>query len=133
MSDLHFGELLLLSPRGWIHGAALLAFFCAGCYLLRIALMLEAVRSPLVHAVVCTLTLLPAGVLALVLVLAARAYPARAWINLLVAAGLYAAWYLGGVVTRLVRPDTEGGDIGWLAMGVLITFPVGVLAALIWG
>jgi hypothetical protein len=131
MNKLSFADLIFLAPAGWHHGALLLSFFCVVCYLLRIALMLEGVRSAFVHAVVCTLTLLPAIVLAIVLLFAARAYPTRAWMNLAIAFGIYVAWYLGGAITRLVRPDAEGGDLGWITMGALITFPVGAVAALI--
>jgi hypothetical protein len=124
-------EMLALGPGQVWHGAVLLGAFCAVCYLLRTALMVQAPASVAVHMVVCTLTLLPAIVLAGVLVWADVRHPDRAWLNLGVAAALSLPWWLGGAITRLARPDTEGGDIGWLAMGALITFPVGAVAALI--
>jgi hypothetical protein len=124
-------DLLALAPDTVWHSVALLSFFCVVSYLTRTALMIEAPRSIIVHMTVCTLTLLPAIVLAAVLVWAAHQYPERAWLNLGFAGIVYVAWYLGGALTRLARPDTEGGDIGWLFMGALITFPAGAIAALI--
>lgn len=125
-------ELLALAPDTVWHSVALLSYFCIICYLARTALMIEAPRSVIVHMIVCTLTLLPAIVLAVVLVWAAHEHPGRAWANLGVAAILYVAWFLGGAITRLARPDTEGGDLGWIFMGALITFPAGVIAALVY-
>lgn len=124
-------DVLSLAPGSVADAMVLLGAFCAACYLTRIALMVHAPASVAVHMTVCTLTLLPAIVLAAVLVYAAVEHPGRAWSNLVVAAGLYVAWWAGGAVTRLARPDTEGGDIGWLTMGALITFPVGLVAALV--
>jgi hypothetical protein len=125
-----FLELMKLGPDGCWHALALLAFFSACCYLLRTALMVELPATPWVHSLICLLTLLPAIVVAVVLVWAAHAHPARAWFNLVIAALVFVAWWAGGAMTRLVRPDTEGGDIGWLAMGALIAFPTGIIAAI---
>jgi hypothetical protein len=127
----NFIELLSLAPGAWAHSLAIFSFlfFCA-C-LLRSAAMCEGTRWPLVHMLVCALTLLPAIVLAGMLLLGAIRYPERAWLNLGIAALLYVPWYAGGRITRLARADTEGADVGWLAMGALITFPAGLLAALV--
>lgn len=38
-----------------------------------------------------------------------------------------------GLATRLVRPINEGADLGFMTVGALITFPAGVLAALVYG
>jgi hypothetical protein len=126
-----FLEVMQLGPENWPHAVALLGFFAMCCYLLRTALMIELVQATWVHVAVCVLTLLPGIVMAIVLGWAAYWYPERAWFNLLCAVLVYVAWWAGGAMTRLVRPDTEGGDVGWLAMGALITFPVGVIAALV--
>ena len=125
--------MLSLAPESLGHAVALLSFLFMVNYLLRTALMSEGTQSIVVHVCVSTLTLLPAIVLAVVLIWAASQHPHRAWINLGVAALLYIPWYLGGAITRLARSDTEGGDIGWLVMGALITFPVGLVAALAFG
>ncbi len=125
-------EVLSLAPAVVQHAFALLAFMCVVSYLLRTVLLIEAPLSRIVHAVACVLTMMPAFVIAAVLWFAAMRHPERAWINLGVAAGLYVFWWAGGAITRVARVDTEGGDIGWLTMGALVTFPVGVLAALVY-
>lgn len=96
--------------------------------LLRTALMSEHTRSVAVHALVCTLTLLPSGILGLVLLYAGYRYPERAWINFGLALALYMPWYLGGTLTWLARRDTEGADVGWISHGLFITVPCGLLA-----
>ena len=126
-------ELLSLAPETLGHAIVILAFLFLVSYLLRTAFMSEGTRSVLIHIVVCTLTLLPAITLAAILFWAAYKYPDRVWINLGVAALLYVPWYIGGALTRLARADTEGADIGWLTMGALITFPCGLIAALVFG
>lgn len=128
-----FLELLSLAPETLGHAFAMLSFLFVCNYLLRTALMTERPRSWFVHALVCTLTLLPALVLAPILVWAAYRHPDRVWINLGVAALLFGAWYLGGAMTRLARRDAEGGDLGWITMGAFITFPTGLIAALVFG
>lgn len=134
MPDLHgLGQLLALSPETLWHTVALLSFLFLLNYLIRTGYMSESPQSVVVHMAVCVLTLLPALVLAAVLLWAAYNHPERAWINLGIAALLYLPWYAGGALTRLARRDTEGADVGWLAMGALITFPVGVIAALVFG
>ena len=62
---------------------------------------------------------------------AAARHPERAWLNLAGAAVLFGLWWLGGALTRLVRSDSEGADLGWMAAGALITFPTGILAAVL--
>jgi len=124
-------DLLSLAPGATGHAMVLCSFLFFCTYLLRTAAMSEGTRSRLVHMLVCVLTLLPAVLLAAMLVLGAARFPERAWLNLAVAALLYVPWYAGGRITRLARPDTEGADVGWLAMGALITFPVGLAAAVL--
>ncbi|MEK7405390.1 MAG: hypothetical protein AAB225_09800 [Acidobacteriota bacterium] len=124
-------DLFSLAPQTLWYALAILSFLFAVNYLIRTALMTAGVWSVPVHMVVCTLTLLPAILMAAILVWAAYRHPERAWINLGLAALLYLPWGVGGAITRLVRRDTEGADIGWMTMGAYITFPVGVVAALI--
>lgn len=126
-------ELISFAPGAATHSIVLFSFLFVCAYLLRTACMSEATRSVLVHMLVCTLTLLPAVLMAGMLVLGALRYPERAWINLGIAALLYVPWFVGGSITRLARPDTEGADVGWLAMGALITFPVGLVVAIVFG
>ena len=134
MPDLHgLGQLLALSPETLWHAVAMLSFLFLLNYLVRTGYMSESPRCVAVHMVVCLLTLLPAVILAAVLIWAAYNHPERAWINLVIAALLYVPWYLGGAVTRPVRSDAEGADVGWLTMGALITFPAGVIAAIAFG
>jgi hypothetical protein len=99
--------------------------------LLRTAMMPESPRSVLAHLVICLLTLWPGIVLGFVLLWAGHRHPDRVWINLGLAALLYVPWILGGKLTRLSRSDSEGADIGWIAHGALITFPAGLIAALV--
>lgn len=123
-------EVFSLAPSTLWHAVAILSFLFILNYLIRTALMTVGPFSVLVHIVVCTLTLLPAILMALMLVWASIRHPERAWINLGIAALLYLAWTLGGALTRLARPDTEGADVGWITMGAIITFPVGLIAAI---
>ena len=55
----------------------------------------------------------------------------RMAINLGLVLGLYVLWYLVGQGTRLVRTDSEGADLGFMAVGALITFPAGLLGAIL--
>lgn len=127
------GEILALGPRTWVGGCLLLAFLFLLNDLCRTALMTEGTRSRIVHVLVCALTLGPAVVLAGVLLWAGASHPDRVWINLGLAAALYVFWWAGGALTRLTRKDSEGADIGWMTMGALITFPAGLVAALVFG
>jgi hypothetical protein len=99
--------------------------------LVRTALMCEYTRSVLNHVIINALTLLPAAVLGLVLLYAGYRYPERVWVNFGIALALYVPWYIGGTLTKLARRDTEGADVGWMAMGLFITVPCGVLAVLL--
>ncbi len=110
------------------------AFLAALVFLndmVRTALMVEFTRSVINHVIIDVLTLLPAFFVGFVLVYSAYSYPDRKWINLAMAVGLYIAWYLGGQITVLARRDTEAADIGWMAMGSLITVPCGLLALIL--
>ncbi len=126
-------DLLSFAPHTVWHALVLFSFAFMINYLVRTAYMSEGTRSVFVHVLVCVLTLLPAVILAGMLLLGAYRYPERSWMNLGIAALLYVPWYAGGALTRLVRPDTEGADLGWLAMGALITFPIGLTVAIVFG
>jgi hypothetical protein len=130
MGDTGFLGLVALSPKLWVDGAILLAALALAMALLRSALMLEDVLSPLVRAIVVALSILPGVAVSAVLVLAAARHPERAWQNLGVAAIVHAAWSAGGMLPRLVRPDVDRDDARWVVLGACITFPVGVAAAL---
>ena len=115
-------------------GSALgfLGAFIVLCELTRIALAPEHVQSRLAHVLMCLLTFpIQSMTLAVVLVHAGRSYAGRGWINLAFAFGLYVVWYVAGQLTRLARPLSEGADLGFMSVGALITFPVGVIVALI--
>lgn len=126
-------DLMDLSADTLPHAFVLLSAMCIVSYLLRTACMTAATRSVVMHLMVTTLTLLPAIVIAAVLAWAAYCHPERAWFNLLVAVALGVVWALGGAITRLARPDTEGADIGWLSHGMAIMLVVGVVAAVAFG
>jgi hypothetical protein len=51
--------------------------------------------------------------------------------NLGAGALAYAAWYLAGRAARAVRPDIDGDDERWIALGACVTFPIGVLSAVL--
>lgn len=125
-------QLMSLPPdriREWLF---LLSAFIVLCELMRLAIATVFTRSVLAHVLRCLLTFaIQAIVLAAVLVWADHRYPARAWINLGYAFLFYFIWYLAGQLVLLARPDTEGADLGFMTVGALITFPVGILAALI--
>lgn len=132
-NKIDLADLLALGPDTVIAGCTLLAFLFLLNDLVRTWLMTEGTRSIAAHLAVCVLTLAPALVLAGVLVWSASRHPDRVWINLALAAALYVPWWAGGALTRLVREDSEGADLGWIAMGALITFPVGLGAAVVFG
>ena len=126
------GAWLTLPPGNLMPGLILLGGFIVVCELVRFLLATELTRSRLVHVTVCLLTFaVQALVIAAVLAFAARAYPERAWVNLAHAAGLYFVWWLAGMATRLARTDTEGADVGFMSVGAVLTFGVGILAALV--
>jgi hypothetical protein len=124
-------QLLTLSPEHLVGSLILLGALCAANDLIKTALMIEFTRSPLIHVLLNILTLFPAGLLGLVLLASAYLYRGRGWVNLGYALLLYVAWYAGGALTHLARRDTEGADPGFMTVGALVTFPVGVLAALV--
>ncbi len=126
-------DLLSLAPDRVWHAMAMLSFLFMVNYLVRTAYMSEATRSVTVHVFVFVLTFVPAIVLAAILLWAGYSHPDRVWVNLGLAALLFIPWGLGGAITRLGRPDTEGADIGAMAAGALLTFSSGLLAALIFG
>jgi len=115
--------------REWL---TLLAAFMILCELTRLTIATVFTRSVLAHVSRCLLTFaVQAVTLALILVWADYRHPERAWTNLGYALLLYFIWYLAGQLVLLARPDTEGADLGFMTVGALITFPVGVIAALI--
>jgi hypothetical protein len=125
------GTWLSLPPDNPFPGVVLLAGFIVIGELVRVLLSTELTRSRIVHVAICLLTFaVPAFGLAAVLVFAARAHPERAWTNLAFAAGLYALWWLAGESTRLARSDTEGADVGFMSVGAVFTFGVGIAAAI---
>ena len=130
MPDSGLLELLALSPTHWVQGTALLAFGAVLAALARHALMLEDVLSRLVRAWVCLLAIVPGVAVGAVLVLAASRHPARAWGNLALGAIVLAAWYGGGALARLVRPDVDRDEAPWTVLAACIALPVGVVAAL---
>ena len=115
--------------REWL---ALLSAFMILCELTRLAIATVFTRSVLTHVTRCLLTFaVQAVTLAGILVWASHCHPERAWINLGYAFLLYFVWYLAGQLVLLARPDTEGADLGFMTVGALITFPVGLIAALL--
>jgi hypothetical protein len=121
-----------LPPGRLLPALVMLASFVVLCEFTRIALASEHTRSRIAHLTMGLLTFpLQSIALAVVLVHAAIAYPSRAWFNLVLVLGLYGVWYLAGEATRLVRPSREGADIGFMTVGGLITFSVGLVAALV--
>lgn len=124
-------ECLSLAPATLVHALVMLGALFLLNDLVRTTLMPAGPTSRRAHLAVCVLTLFPAFVLAGVLLWAGYRHPERAWINMLLAAALFVPWWAGGTLTKLARPDTEGADVGWMAMGALVTFPAGFVAALI--
>jgi hypothetical protein len=122
--------LTLPAERTW-EWFGLLGAFMVLCELTRLSLGTILTRSVLAHVVRCLLTFpVQALVLAAVLVWADYHHPERSWINLGFALVFYAVWYGAGQLVLLARPDTEGADPGFMTVGALITFPVGIVAAL---
>ena len=125
-------QLMSLPPERTREWLMFLSAFMILCELTRLALATVFTRSVLAHVLRCMLAFaIQAVVLAGVLVWADYRHPDRAWINLGYALLLYFIWYLAGQLVLLARPDTEGADLGFMAVGALITFPVGIIAALI--
>jgi hypothetical protein len=125
-------QLMSLPPdraREWL---LFLSAFMILCELMRVTLATVFTRSVLAHVIRCLLTFaIQAIVLPAVLVWADHRYPGRGWTNLGYALLFYFIWYLTGQLVLLARPDTEGADLGFMTVGALITFPVGIIAALI--
>jgi len=125
-------ELMSLPPGRTGEWLMFLSAFMILCELARLTLATVFMRSVLAHVIRCLLTFaFQAIVLAAVLVWADYHHPGRGWINLGYALLLYFTWYLAGQLVLLARPDTEGADLGFMTVGALITFPVGIIAALI--
>lgn len=124
---------LSLPPDRLGPALAMLASIIVICELTRIALCTEHTTSRVVHVTVCTLTFpFQSILLAVMLVHAARSHPGRGWINLAIALGAYALWFVVGMSTKLVRKPSEGADLGFMCVGALLTFPVGIIAAVVW-
>ena len=124
--------LLALPPDRLLPALCLLGGFIVYCELVRISLGAAVTRSVLAHVVICLLTFaVQAITLAVVLIHASAIYHGRGFINLGIAAGMYLLWYVTGQATRLVRPRSEGADLGFMVVGALITFPVGLIGALV--
>jgi len=124
-------DLLSLPPRRLVEAVGLLAAFVVGCELVRVALGTTFTRSRLAHVIRCLLTFaVQALTLAAVLVYAAIRRPERALANLGVALLIYGIWFVTGQLTSLARADNEGADLGFMTVGALITFPVGIVAAI---
>lgn len=127
-------DLLSLPPGRILPAIGLLAGFMIVCELVRVALATELTRSVLAHVTLCLLTFpVQSTVLSVVLLRAASSYPGRCLFNLGIVAGLYVVWYLTGESTRLVRPLSEGADLGFMTVSALFTLSAGVVAALISG
>jgi hypothetical protein len=114
-------------------GLLLLAGAIAIGEVVRIALLTELTRSAIAHVAVCMLTVAVQAVgLSAVLVHAARAHPGRGGVNLAVVAALFVVWYVAGELTRLVRRDGEGADLGFMSLAAVIVLLVGGVAAAWW-
>jgi hypothetical protein len=125
-------ELMSLPPGRLLPALCLLASFVTVCELTRIAFLTEHTRSVLAHLTVILLTFaVQALVLGFVLAYAIVKHPDRAWLNFGLVLGLYVVWYLAGQSTRLVRPRSEGADVGFMSVGALITFGIGAVTALV--
>jgi hypothetical protein len=123
-------DLLSLSPGRLGEALGLLSAFMIACELTRTALGTTLTRSSFAHVIRCLLTFaIQSTTLAAILVYAAHRHPERAFINLGIALGMYVIWYLAGQLTSLCRSDNEGADLGFMTVGALITFPVGLIAA----
>jgi hypothetical protein len=127
-----FLDLMSLPPERIKEWLSFLIAFMILCELTRLALATVFTRSVLAHVIRCLLTFaVQAVVLAAILVWADYRHPGHGWINLGVAALMYVIWYLAGQLVLLARPDTEGADLGFMTVGALITFPVGIIAAIV--
>jgi hypothetical protein len=121
-----------LPPHRLLSSLVVLGTFVTACEYARISLIVESPRSRPVHVALCMLTFaFQAIAMAAMLVYADIKYHGRGFINLAIVAGAYILWYLVGQSTRLVRRDSEGADVGFMSFGALITFPVGIVAALL--
>jgi ethanolamine transporter EutH len=122
-------DLLRLPPERLGASLLLLAAFMVACEYLRISLATVFTRSVPVHVLSCLLTcVIQPVVLAVALVLGTIDHPDRAWLNMGLVACLYGVWYLAGQSTLLVRPDSQGADLGFMTVGALITFLPGLTA-----
>jgi hypothetical protein len=124
---------LSLPPEGPWPGLLLLAGFLVVGELVRVGLATEHTRSVAAHVTMCLLTVaIQAAVLAAVLVHAARSHPGHGWSNLGWAAALFVVWWATGMSTRLVRPDSEGADVGFMSVAAAVVLVTGVASAVVW-
>jgi hypothetical protein len=101
-------HLLTLPPDRLWASFSLLTAIVVVCELVRISLGTALTQSRLAHFVICTLTFAFQSILlAVVLVIADRAYPGRGWLNLLVPHGTSDAARSSGKRRR--RPRLHGG------------------------
>jgi hypothetical protein len=128
----HLADLMGLPPDRLWSAIGLLAAFITVAELVRLSLSTTATTSVTAHLLRCLLTFPIQSVsLAIVLVVAALRFPERAWLNLGIVLSLYVLWYLVGQLTSLARSDNEGADLGFMCVGSLVTFPTGLLMAVL--
>ncbi|MBI3393223.1 MAG: hypothetical protein HY039_08545 [Nitrospirae bacterium] len=124
-SVLALGEGDLLAAMG----ALTVLFF--GIEFAKVYLMIERGESVRVHVTVNVMTILPALILVLVLIHAGAGHPDRVWINLIFAVLAFVPWYAAGQAAFLARRDVEGGDVGFMSIGLLIVLSTGAVVAAI--
>ena len=128
----NLSALLALPPGAVLTAMIVLAATMMTLEYTRISLALAAPHSRVAHVSVCMLTFpLQTILCSFVLIHAARAFPDRAWINLGLIGILHVVWWIAGQSTLIVRRDSQGADVGFMAVGALITLLVGVGAAVL--
>ncbi|MDH3231029.1 MAG: hypothetical protein OEN55_14665, partial [Alphaproteobacteria bacterium] len=98
---------------------------------LKTSLMIEYTTSRLAHVGINVMTLLPALFLAAVLVYAGYVHPERIGTSFLVCLFCFVPWYVAAALTRLGRRESEGADVGFMAVGLAIVAGAGGIAAIL--
>lgn len=99
--------------------------------LLKAYLMIEHTHCIITHVGINIMTILPAIILMAILIYAGFKHPERTGINFTFVVLSFIPWYLAGKFTRLARRDTEGADIGFMTVGLLLVVFAGIITTLV--
>ncbi len=124
-------RILALGPGDTIAALAVISVIFFLNEFLKTSLMIEYTSSRLAHVGINVMTLLPAVLLAVVLLYAGYVHPARIGTSFLVCVAAFVPWYVAAALTRLGRRDSEGADVGFMCVGLAVVVAAGIVAAIL--